>query len=367
MDGRLVLDGRALKDFSVPGQGGKRGLSAKAGTGTHTVELDLAPGEECGRGRAVIESTTLREWIPIGTDVRAEYLEDEKYAEHVAKHADSITHGWDMQWKEIEPQQGVFDFARADAVGDFAEENGLAMRGHPLVWRYYVPDYANSAQNTPEEVSEIMRSHIQSVVGRYRGTVDEWDVVNEPMADSGGLRNVYWRKKLGRNYLPLAFLYAHEADPDAQLFLNEFGVEVKNSKSDGLYEAARQMLAAGIPLHGIGFQFHASTEGWPDRDKMVENFRRFADLGLAIQITEADVVDESNNPNSAHRRALQADAFAAAAKACKQVVACNRFTMWGLSDKYSWLGEKKAPLPFDAKLKSKPSWGQIKDVLRPKG
>lgn len=132
--------------------------------------------------------------------------------------------------------------------------------------------------------------------------------------------------------------------------------------------AAREIdSGTGIRRHGIGFQYHASTGSFPSRDEMVENFRRFADLGLAIQITEADVADDTDDPNSPRRRELQADAFAAAAKACKQVVACDRFTMWGLSDEYSWLGEKKAPLPFDGKLKSKPSWGAIKDVLRPKG
>jgi hypothetical protein len=191
--GQLAVDGRELQDFAVPAKGKKVGLSAKAAVGTHTVELELAPGADCGRGRTVIESATLREWIPIGTDVREEYLDDRKYADH------------------------------------------------------------------------------------------------------------------------------------------------------------------------------ASTGSYPSRDEMVENFRRFADLGLAIQITEADVADDTDDPNSPERRERQSDAFAAAAKACKQVVACDRFTMWGLSDKYSWLGEKKAPLPFDGKLKSKPSWGTLKDVLRPKG
>ena len=150
------------------------------------------------------------------------------------------------------------------------------------------------------------------------------------------------------------------------MFLNEYGAEEPNQKSDVLYKIAQTLIASGVPFDGVGFQFHASTGSYPDAGGMTENLRRFADLGLAVQITEGDVRNSTGERNNAERRQQQADAFTAGAKACKRVVACDRFTLWGLSDRYSWLGEDKEPLPFDAQMKSKPAWAAITEQLRPR-
>jgi endo-1,4-beta-xylanase len=367
LSGELLLDGSPIRSFAIPEKGRKVGLSAKAGVGTHAIGLRLEPEDGCARGRAVVETASFREWIPIGSEAGERHLRDRPYADLLARHVDSVTAGTDMQWNAIEPAPGVFDFAGADAVVAFAEAHDIPVRGHPLLWHANVPRYARQDSNGPAETAAILERHVSSVVGKYRGVVDEWDVVNEPVSDGGGLRDTWWRKDLGRNYIALAFLHASRADPDARLFLNEHSAEVVNGKSDTMLRIVEALLDAGIRIDGVGFQYHASTEGWPDRDKMVENFRRFADLGLAIQITEADVTDDTGDPDSAFRRSLQADAFAAGARACKKVVACERYTMWGLSDRYSWLGAGLRPLPFDQDLRAKPAWTTLKSILRPKG
>jgi endo-1,4-beta-xylanase len=365
LDGRLSLDGGAVRDFAVGAKGGRVELRAGAPPGTHDVRVSLDPAGGCAR--AIIASSSLREWVPIGTELSAKYMrEDRAYRDLVAAKADSITIGTDTQWSTIEPQQGVFEFGGADAVASFAEDLSMELRGHPLVWRHFIPGYAKRDRLTREQLIEIMRVHIQTIVGRYAGVVDEWDVVNEPLAENGTLRDVFWRRKIGRDYIGLAFEFAHQADPTARLFLNEFGAEEPNSKSDGLLRAAQTMLAAGVPIHGVGFQFHAATGAYPDANRMTDNLRRFEELGLAVQITEGDVRNSTGERGHPERRRQQADAFEAGAKACRRVVACDRFTTWGLSDRYSWLGESREPLPFDARLRSKPAWAAITKQLRPR-
>jgi endo-1,4-beta-xylanase len=365
LKGRLSVDGVPTRDFEVKSKGGRVELRARAEPGVHQLRVALEPQGSCGR--TVIESSSIREWIAIGTELSAKYMEsDRKYGDLITGKADSLTLGTDFQWKAVEPKQGIFDFTGAGAMVAFADEHGMETRGHPLVWRHYIPGYVKNGRLTREELIEIMRVHIQTIVGRYAGVVEEWDVVNEAISDRGGLRDSFWRRKIGREYIALAFLFTHEADPDARLFLNDYETEEQNQKSNGLYRLAKGLVEAGIPIDGVGFQYHATTDKYPDADEMADNFRRFEDLGLAVQITEADVANYTADPDTAKRRQMQADGFEAGAKACKRVVACDRFTMWGLSDTYSWLGERHEPLPFDSKLGSKPSWAAITDQLRPR-
>jgi endo-1,4-beta-xylanase len=365
LTGALSVDGVPSRDFEVKSKGGRIALRARAEPGVHNLRVALEPQGRCGR--TVIESSSIREWIAIGTELSAKYMEsDRKYSDLITDKADSLTLGTDFQWREVEPKQGVFDFTGADAMVAFADEHGMETRGHPLVWRHYIPGYVKRGSLTRAELIEIMRVHIQTIVGRYAGVVEEWDVVNEAISDEGRLRDVFWRRKIGRDYIALAFLFAHEADPGARLFLNDYETEEQNQKSNGLYRLARGLVEAGVPIDGVGFQYHATTDKYPDPDEMTDNLRRFEDLGLAVQITEADVANYTADPDSAKRRQLQADGFEAGARACKRVLACDRFTMWGLSDTYSWLGERHEPLPFDSQLESKPSWAALTDQLRPR-
>jgi endo-1,4-beta-xylanase len=365
---RLSVDGESFGAFTVPPRERHREVPAKVPAGQHSLRLELDPRAGCSRARAVIHRTSVREWVPIGSDMGTRYMEgDQPYQRLVADHVDSVTAGTDMQWSEIEPARGVFDFTGADQVVDFAEVNGLAVRGHPLVWRQFLPGWLRSGNWTRDELIEVMRNHIQTIVGRYRGRVAEWDVVNEAVEGNGTLRRNFWYRRIGPDYIELAFRFAHEADPGASLYYNDYDTEVTNTHSSAVHRLVSQAVARGTPIDGVGFQYHVNTDHWPQADAMAENFGRFADLGVEVQVTEADVPDYSNDPDSPERRRLQSEAFRAGAQACKREPACTRFTMWGLTDRYSWLGTEHRPLPFDRFLDPKPAWDALTDVLRPRG
>jgi endo-1,4-beta-xylanase len=211
-----------------------------------------------------------------------------------------------------------------------------------------------------------MRTHITALVSRYRGRITEWDVVNEAIEVDGSYRHNIWYDVIGPDYIELAFRFAHEADPDARLYLNEVDAEVNNERSQGLYALASSLIARGVPIDGVGFQGHVFYAPGHSADAIAANFHRFAELGLDVQVTEADVVDDTiAASNQTERRAIQAEAFRTLADACYREPACVRFTMWGLSDRYSWLGSNRHPLPFDSAMQPKPAWPALEQELRP--
>jgi endo-1,4-beta-xylanase len=364
----VSVDGGLPKSVSVPARESRREVPLRAPPGEHLIEVGLTPGPGCVRGRALLEASSIREWIPIGTEVGwANIKDDRPYRDLIAQEVDSVTDGNDLMWATVEPQHGVFDFSAANRVVGFARDEGLEVRGHPLVWRHQLPKWLKQGNWSREEAIEILRNHIHTVVGRYADVVDEWDVVNEPIGVSGGLRRNFFMDEIGREYIGLAFLFAREADPDAKLYMNEYLTEVENRKSNTYLAVARELLRLGVPIDGVGFQFHVGTDGWVESEEAGPNLSRFAELGLEIQISEMDVPDRTANPGTDDRRARQAEAFREAARACRSQSACTRFTTWGLTDRYSWLGQNKQPLPFDRKLRPKPAWGEIEAVLRPAG
>ncbi len=299
LSAEVSIDGRAVKSFAVPNDESRREVAVRANPGDHLVRIELTPGGRCERGRAVLESSSMREWVPIGTEIGWTYLSgDRPYQELVADHVDSVTDGNDMMWNEVEPQQGVFDFTAADRAIGFAEENGLEARGHPLVWRHFLPAWLRNHNWTRDEAIEILRNHVQTVVGHFRGRVTEWDVVNEPIGTNGGLRQNFFMEEIGRDYIGLAFLFAHEADPAAKLYMNDYLVEEENRKSDSFLAVARELVRLEIPFDGVGFQFHVGTDGWVDTPDAAANFERFSELGLEIQISEMDVPDRTANPGT---------------------------------------------------------------------
>src|SRR5262249_51372197 len=149
---------------------------------------------------------------------------------------DSVTSENQLKWDVVEPARGQFDWTSADRLVDFAETNKQSVRGHTLVWHDALPGWLVTGNFTPDQLRDLLREHIQTVVGRYKGRVAAGDVVNEPIADTGGqLRRSLWFDALGPGYLADALRWAHEADPAAKLYINDYGVETVNAKSNALY------------------------------------------------------------------------------------------------------------------------------------
>src|SRR5581483_6710010 len=177
---------------------------------------------------------------------------------------------------------------------DFAVKNGMKVRGHTLVWHEALPAWLAKGTWKPEELRAILNGHVRAEVAHFAGKVYAWDVVNEAIDKDGSMRQDLWNGKPGigapgtYGYIEEAFRTAHAADPQAILFYNDYDSEVANPKSGAIYAMLRELLAHGVPIGGVGFQCHLSDADISPQE-MIANFRRFADLGLQVQITELDV------------------------------------------------------------------------------
>ena len=301
----------------------------------------------------------------VGTCLMSQQIQDAATAKLLASDFDSLTPENEMKWETVEPRPGAFAFAPGDAIVAFATSNGMRMRGHTLVWHSQLAPWVKGL--SVEERRAAMVRHVQGVVGHWKGRVAQWDVVNEAFADgpSGALRGDSPWTALGPSFIDEAFRLAHEADPDAKLFYNDYEIEAEGSpKAEAVYRMCQRMKEAGVPLHGIGLQMHVDPRHGPPIAKIRSNIARFAALGLLVELTEVDVpvgavpgtIEEKLN----RQRAISHDVVAA----CVAVEACTGVTFWGLSDRTSWLNEPRwgqlrgegphYPLPFNRDLQPKP-------------
>lgn len=273
--------------------------------------------------------------------------EDDAYRRRLITHFTSVTPEDGMKWAIVNPQRGEYDFTEADAVVEFAEQTGKRIRGHPLVWDLQLPDWLEDGDFTPEDLEEILRRHVAELVGRYQGRIAEWDVVNEPLADDGSWEENIWYRALGEDYVRIAFEAAREADPEARLFINEIGAESRGPKSDAYLELAGRLRRDDVPIDGVGFQNHATGERYPSQARIERLFGAVRRMGLDVAITEMDVANAGDG--------RQASAYRAAATACAEARNCTGLTVWGVTDRWSWLGRDAEPLLFNGRGRPKPA------------
>ncbi|TDD01410.1 endo-1,4-beta-xylanase [Saccharopolyspora terrae] len=268
------------------------------------------------------------------------FTSDQPYREVLSREFSSLSPENQMKWEYLHPARDTYEFGTADAIVDFAEQHGQVMRGHTLLWHSQNPEWLENGGFSPEELREILHEHITTVVGRYAGRIQQWDVANEIFDESGNLRTTdnIWIRELGPGIIADAFRWAHEADPNAKLFFNDYGVEGDNAKSDAYYALAQDLLAQGVPVQGFSAQAHLNLDdGFPA--DLTQNLQRFADLGLETAITELDVrmtLPQGGAPTP-QQLTEQADYYRRALQSCLDVSSCHSFTVWGLPDKYSWV------------------------------
>lgn len=268
------------------------------------------------------------------------FSSDAAYRRLLAVEFNALTPENQLKWEFVRPSESEYDFEAADAIVAFAEEHGQAVRGHTLLWHSQNPAWLEEGDFGPEALEEILREHIVTVVGRYAGRIHQWDVANEIFLEDGSLRlqDNIWLRELGPGIIAQVFHWAHEADPSAQLFFNDYGVDGVNAKSDAYFALIQALLAEGVPVHGFGTQSHLSLQ-WSFPDDMQANLQRFDDLGVATAITELDVrmvLPASGVPSEAQLE-QQATYYRRALEACLEVAGCRSFTVWSLSDRYSWV------------------------------
>jgi endo-1,4-beta-xylanase len=313
---------------------------------------------------------------------------DRMAAALVAAQFSAITPGNVMKWALIHPRPGVYDFAPADRFVAFGEAHGLAVIGHNLVWHNQVPDWVfQDDQGRPltrEALLQRLHDHIFAVVGRYKGRIKGWDVVNEALTDDGALRPSPWLKIIGPDYLEMAFRWAHEADPAAELYYNDFSLERPEKRRGALALVAR-LKAEGVPITGVGLQNHDRLD-WPSLADEDATISAFGALGMKVSITELDidvlpkaVKDPTAEVSLKAERhpglnpwpdGLPHDVQAALAQRyaglfgvfLKHRDVVERVTFWGVDDGDSWLndwpvlGRTSYPLLFDRDDRPKPAF-----------
>jgi endo-1,4-beta-xylanase len=311
--------------------------------------------------RRLAQHTKLR----IGTAVDTTALaNDATYRRLVGEQFSTVTPENVMKWEVVEPQRGRYDFSAADQLVRFARAHGQKVRGHTLVWHNQLPTWLTSGTWTPAQLRSILRQHIFTEAGHFRGQIWAWDVVNEAIDDTGKLRDTIWSRALGESYIADAFRWAHQADPRAILFYNDYNIEGINTKSTAVYNLVSRLRAQGVPIQGVGFQGHLSTQ-YPFPNDILQNLRRFTALRLNTAITEADV--RSVLPVEPAEVNAQAQGFSLMLQSCLLVRSCISYTLWGFTDKYNWVpgvfrGEGYAT-PFDENFTPKPAYDTMRRDL----
>jgi GH35 family endo-1,4-beta-xylanase len=327
--------------------------------------------------------------IRFGAAVGPDYLDEADYSGALKKYFDCVVAENHMKWELIAPNEVGYNFADADKIVNFAVDNGMAVRGHTLLWHRQLPAWVKG--KTYGELDDVLENHINAVVGRYKGKIYAWDVVNEIiMSSAHGLRNndllitngdysVWSETSTDDSLIRKAFEFAHAADPDAKLFVNDensYGggpyyenhVLWNQMQSDLLYSYVLAWVSAGVPVHGVGMQLHLD-EGNPPVYSMIENdIIRYGALGLEVHFTEIDVRIE--DPVTAEKLQNQAVIYNKIAQlAMKYPSIVTSFVTWGVSDKYSWIGQPgyfddySSALLFDAGYNPKPAYNLIKGTL----
>jgi endo-1,4-beta-xylanase len=290
-----------------------------------------------------------------------------------------------MKPQPTHPSEDTYNWATPDALVQWCQENNLKIWGHTLAWHsqtagWFFQPGADGQPVTREQAMERLKKHIMTVVGRYKGKVMGWDVVNEAINDGGAgetenLRNSPWFKAIGPDFLTLAFKWAHEADSNAQLYYNDYNIEQGAVENKGKHASSllllKRLIKEGAPINGVGIQghWHLNTN-IPDVEKAISNYES---LGLKISISELDVTSTGTNsgvfPAGGGGGTVSNEAFQQQAQVYAKLFdifnrhskAISRVTFWGISDRRSWRSGQK-PLVFDDQLQPKPALQMIIDA-----
>jgi len=326
--------------------------------------------------------------LRIGNAVNMDKLNvDAAYTSLVANQYSTVTPENVMKWDSIEPTQGQLNFGPGDQLISFAQQHNQLVRAHTLLWHNQIPGWLTTGVNngtiSNDQLRDILKQHIFAEVGHFKGKIWQWDVANEvfanawdphPLAD-GINGDDFWVSHLGEGIISDAFRWAHQADPHALLFYNDFniaGEDGTNLKADNVYAWVKAQQAKGVPINGVGEQGHLDTQYGFSGALMQQDLARYATLGK-VAITEADVrtfvetTDSLQTPTDSLSQFAQPFEFDQELKACLAVSACISFTIWDVDDGDSWVpgtfaGEGYATL-YDTNLKPKTAYTTLQQSL----
>lgn len=351
----------------------------------------------CGNQKAtVVEEPSLKDavgdkfLIGVALNVNQSSGVDTSSIKLVKQHFNSIVAENCMKCEVIHPEEDRYDFTLADQFVSFGEKNGMAVIGHCLIWHsqlapwFCVDEKGNNV--TPEVLKQRMKDHITTIVTRYKGRIKGWDVVNEAILEDGSYRKSKFYEILGEEFIPLAFQYAHEADPDAELYYNDYAMNMPG-KREGVVKLVSSLKEKGIRIDAVGMQGHMGME-YPDINEFEQSIVAFAGTGVKVMVTEWDMsalptVKQSANISDtvAYQKMLNpypetlpdsvSKAWNNRMKQFfglfeKHADVISRVTAWGVSDSDSWKndfpvkGRHDYPLLFDRNYQPKPF---VKEIM----
>lgn len=327
---------------------------------------------------------TYKDYFSVGVAINSRNLSEDQQA-IILKNFNSITCENEMKPGELHPKEGVWTWERADAIANFCRKNNIKLRGHNLVWHSQFCDWMFTDKKGKEVSKEVfykrLREHIHTVVNRYKDIIYCWDVVNEAMADNA--RPSRWNpnptpyresrlyKLCGDEFIAKAFEYAHEADPNALLFYNDYNA-ANPDKRDRIFNMVKKMKDAGVPIDGIGMQGHYNIYG-PSMEDVEAAIEKYATIVKHIHFTELDIRANEEMGGQLqfsregvaikdHVKAMHTDQYNRLFRTLrKHKDVIDVVTFWNLSDKDSWVGTRNYPLLFDENLKEKPVYYVVKD------
>ena len=307
--------------------------------------------------------------FPMGASVGISLMKNNaKYSGVVGKEYNSITAENAMKFGALHPAENTYNWPDADYLVAYAQANGKRIHGHTLNWYQNLPAWVTNFSGDSIAWENMLKTHIQTVVLHFKGKVASWDVVNEYFNDDGTIRPSVWVKNLGPDYIARCFQYAHQADPDAILFYNDYGHEYSSAKRSAIANLINSFKTRGVPIHGIGMQFHMT---YTQTDANINAAMAFAaGTGLKVHLSELDIRLNTNKVQTlVFTDALavqQADRFRFVVKSYNAAIPkAQQFgiTTWNVGDADSWIPSWQSapdwPLPFDANYLRKPAYKAI--------
>lgn len=323
-----------------------------------------------------------KDYFSVGVAVSMRNLNNPQHVDIVKTNYNSITAENDFKPGEIHPQEDVWRWENADAIADFCRENGIKMRGHCLLWHNQVGRWmfqdkdadGTNIQASKEKLYERMKTHITTVMQRYSDIVYCWDVVNEAISDEGEdpLRPSQWKAIAGGDeFIRKAFEFAHEADPDALLFYNDYNAAFPE-KRDKIYKMVKEMKEAGVPIDGIGMQGHFSIYD-PSLEDIETAILKYSEIVDHIQFTEVDIrlnretggglrMNRQGEELTPERQKMFDDKYTGFFEVLRRHAdIIDVVTFWNVTDADSWVGVSNYPLLFDKDSEPKETYYKVRD------
>lgn len=310
--------------------------------------------------------------FPIGVAIESyDMVPGTRNKEIIDRQFNSFTAENILKPNSIHPQENTFNWSEADQMVDYAVNQNKRFHGHTLLWHNQLPNWMENFQGNSAEWEAMMKTHIQTVCSHYKGKITAWDVLNEAFNEDGTLRNSLWKQHIGASYIEKAFLFAHEADPSAILFYNDFNLALNDKKREAVLSLVRNLKQRNVPIHGIGLQMHISIY-FPNNSTIASALKDFYQLGLKVHLSELDIslnprgVDIDLNDDLLQKQAQKIHDLSILYQQIPKPYQYG-ITFWGHSDVHSWIpgffGREDYPLLFDTNYEVKPMYCKFLESL----